>query len=578
MFVNERVRNSLEDNHRQWSETLSHTLAEATVNNLIEIQSHQVRETLRRTTRSDPRVAYIIITDFQGEVFAHTFDEALPDSLIVDEKLVTDESGILVKEVDFRGMKITETSHSLIEGLNAQIRIGIDRAKLGETIKVATKGILLVGAIILLLGLTISIVLARNITRPVRSLSIAMQSYAAGDQIQLPEFTKLDSDTQKLVNSFEEMIRQRSQIESELLESESNLQSIIQNSPVAIVIVNKNNDIISCNNKFTNDYGYLQSDISTAEMWWDAAYPDLTYREKVQSEWLAAVEESTRTGKEIPPQTWTLTCKDGTKRTAIFSMVWLKEVGVITIVDITDRMQAEQALKRSSQLAAAGQMASGIAHEINNPLATISACVEVVERNTDAIVMDSPHGQQLHDYIKLIGEESTRAAGIITDMLDFTRDKPLTVTKFKLCDVVKKTVYLFEVQSSNENYDFQLSFAEILPNIEGDSSRIRQVLIVLLTNAMESMPGGGVISVSCEWDKKEEFVTLQVSDEGIGIPEEKQKEIFEPFYTSKIEGSGTGLGLSIAQDIVEKHNGVMEVQSTLGEGSTFSVKFPCVSQ
>ena len=87
------------------------------------------------------------------------------------------------------------------------------------------------------------------------------------------------------------MIRLKSQTEKELLESESNLHSIIQNSPVAIVLVDKNNDITLCNNKFTNDYGYLQSDISTAEKWWDAAYPDLTYREKVQSEWLAAMEE-----------------------------------------------------------------------------------------------------------------------------------------------------------------------------------------------------------------------------------------------------------------------------------------------
>jgi two-component system NtrC family sensor kinase len=449
LFVNERVRNSLEDSHRQWSVTLSHTLAEATVNKVVDRQQHQVRETLRRTTRSDPRVAYIIITDFKGEVFAHTFDEALPGSLIMDENPATDAPGNLVRDVNFRGMNITETTYSLIEGLNAQIRIGIDRSSLRETIKATTKGILLVGVIILVLGLTVSIVLAHKITWPIRSLSKAMQSYAAGDQIQLPEFKKLDSDTKKLVNRFEEMIRLKS--------------------------------------------------------------------------------------------------------------------------------QAEEAVKRSYQLAAAGQMASGIAHEINNPLATILACAEVIEKNADAIVMESPHRQKLLDYIQLIQEESTRAAGIIKDMLDFTRDKPLALKKIVLCDVIKRTVHLFEVQSRYEKYNFHLSFAEELPKIDGDSDRIRQVVIVLLTNAVESMPDGGMISVSCEWNSKEEFVILKVSDGGVGIAEDKQREIFEPFYTSKTEGMGSGLGLSIAQDIVEKHNGVMEVQSSPGEGSTLSVKFPCVN-
>jgi len=247
---------------------------------------------------------------------------------------------------------------------------------------------------------------------------------------------------------------------------------------------------------------------------------------------------------------------------------------LVVLRDITERKQAEEALNRSSQLAAAGQMASGIAHEINNPLATISACAEVIEKESEAIKTDSSQSRKLHEYIKLISDEASRASGIIGDLLDFTRDKTSTTTEFKLCEMTKKTVHLFNVQSRYENYFFQLSFTEKLPMVEGDRNRIRQVIIILLTNAVESMPDGGVISVSCEEDSKEELVILKISDEGVGIAEEKQKEIFEPFYTSKREGTGTGLGLSIAQDIVEKHGGVIEVQSSPGKGSVFSVKFP----
>ena len=384
--------------------------------------------------------------------------------------------------------------------------------------------------------------------------------------IQSRTFPVYDEDGEiRRVAGIAEDITEQKKTEEALRESEERLMAISEGSFEGIGLSEKG-VILDANNQFAEMLGYTLPELIGKKII-DLVPPDShELVAKMIKEDFQGIYES----KTIK--------KDGTIITietqARYTNYMGRKVRLTSMRDITERKQAEEALNRSSQLAAAGQMASGIAHEINNPLATISACAEVIEKESEVINMDSPQLRKLYDYIKLIREESTRASGIIGDLLDFTRDKSLTPTKFKVCEVTKKTVHLFEVQSSYENYNFQLSIAEELPMIKGDRNRIRQVIIIMLTNAVESMPDGGVISVSCEWDSKEELVILKVSDDGVGITEEKQKEIFEPFYTSKMEGIGTGLGLSIAQDIVEKHNGVMEVQSSLGEGSTFSVKFP----
>lgn len=234
LFVNERVRSSLEASHLQWSKTIVHILAEATLNNVLEKKSHQVRETLRRAVHFDHRIAYIILTDFQGEVFAHTFDEPLPDSLALNENEVAAKFRIVAKDINFRGMSITETTYHLIKGLKAHIRIGVDRSNLISLIRTTMEGIIIVGAIILVLGLIGSFVLAQKITWPIRSLSKAMNDYATGNQTELPLFGKLDSDTKQLFNSFEEMIHQKGQVEEALKESGKRFQSLFENSEVSI--------------------------------------------------------------------------------------------------------------------------------------------------------------------------------------------------------------------------------------------------------------------------------------------------------------------------------------------------------
>ena len=236
--------------------------------------------------------------------------------------------------------------------------------------------------------------------------------------------------------------------------------------------------------------------------------------------------------------------------------------------------QSEEALIRSSKLAAVGHLASGIAHEINNPLATISACIEFMEGHEKELRKIGPIGEKINDYTQLIREETDRAARIITDLLDFSRSPSKDNTKFKICELVRSTIVLLRVQSRNDKYEFVETIADNLPEINGDREGIRQVIVNLLTNAIESMPKGGTISVTLEWDAENAESVLNISDEGAGIPMENQGRIFQPFFTTKIEERGTGLGLSIVRSILSEHKGSIEVESNPVQGSTFTVRLP----
>ena len=242
--------------------------------------------------------------------------------------------------------------------------------------------------------------------------------------------------------------------------------------------------------------------------------------------------------------------------------------------DITDRMRVQEALTKSSQLAAVGQIASGIAHEINNPLATIAACTEVLRERVPHIDDESDRREKRAEYLSLIDEEVCRAALIIEDLLDFARVRPMDLRPVELSELIESTVNLMRIQSKYSGYNFEVSTDCDLPLIVSDRERVRQVLIVLLSNALESMPSGGVVKVACRNDDGGGQVEFSVSDDGVGIREEDLGKLFQPFFTTKTMDKGTGLGLSIAHTIVSNHGGEILVDSILGKGSTFTVRLP----
>ncbi len=222
-------------------------------------------------------------------------------------------------------------------------------------------------------------------------------------------------------------------------------------------------------------------------------------------------------------------------------------------------------LFRSEKLASLGKLAAGVAHEINNPLTGILA-------NSSLILEDLDANDPRREDVEIIVKETIRCREIVKRLLDFARQ---TKPQKKLTDVnilIETIILLVRNQTSFRNIVITTRLAESLPQILCDNDQIQQVFINIILNAAEAMTGGGSLTVCSSLSHDGEFVTIEIADTGPGIPEERRERIFDPFFTTKEHG--TGLGLSISYGIVEQHGGDISVESTVGKGSTFTVRLP----
>ena len=234
--------------------------------------------------------------------------------------------------------------------------------------------------------------------------------------------------------------------------------------------------------------------------------------------------------------------------------------------DVTKEIKAEDDLRRMGELAAVGQLAASIAHELRNPLSSIKGAAQFLQEQY------SDHSD-VHEFLSIIVEEVNGLNKLTTEFLEFARPIDLESEPLDLREVVDRTLHLMSVLISGSGIDVVQEVGPDLPIIQADEKQIEQVLKNVILNAVEAMPDGGTLHVRARCSAAYgESVELGVSDTGVGIPPDKLENIFLPFVTTKTKG--TGLGLSVVQKIVENHGGHIEVQSTVGEGTTFRVFLP----
>jgi two-component system NtrC family sensor kinase len=245
---------------------------------------------------------------------------------------------------------------------------------------------------------------------------------------------------------------------------------------------------------------------------------------------------------------------------------------VITIgEDVTEYHRVQRAILQSEKLAAVGQLAAGVMHEINNPLATISACVAAIEGRLPA----GPDAAQAEEYLQTIDREVDRCSRIVDGLLDFSRPKGGPRRPVSLNALVEETLFLLKHHQRFRRLQVVRALAPGLPDTTGSAEQLTQVLMALMLNALDAMEQGGQLTVRTGVSPaRRDEVVVEVQDTGIGIAPGDQGKIFDPFYTTKPPGRGTGLGLSICYGIVTDHRGRIEVDSTPGRGSTFRVFLP----
>jgi two-component system, NtrC family, sensor kinase len=250
---------------------------------------------------------------------------------------------------------------------------------------------------------------------------------------------------------------------------------------------------------------------------------------------------------------------------------------VITVgEDISARVEADRAVARAEKLAAVGRLAAGVVHEINNPLATISACAEALEsRLGEGAFEGSPALDDLREYLGLIRSEAFRCKNITTGLLDFSRARTAQHQPVNLAEIISSAARLLSHQQRGELIDIRVETVDDLAAVSGDPGQLQQAVIALATNAIDAMPDGGVLTLSAR--NRASKVLIEVKDTGHGISPEHLPQIFEPFFTTKEVGRGTGLGLAVCYGILTEHGGSLDVQSNVGAGTTFTITLPATT-
>ncbi|MBI5380237.1 MAG: PAS domain-containing protein [Nitrospirae bacterium] len=237
--------------------------------------------------------------------------------------------------------------------------------------------------------------------------------------------------------------------------------------------------------------------------------------------------------------------------------------------DLTEKRQLELQLIQSAKMAALGEMAGGVAHEIRNPLAITSSAAQILLKKGEDPELRLECAEKIRT-------AANRAAVIIENLLRFARPSEGLVERVDVNGAVEDTLSLIGHQISLQSIEIDKRLAPGLRRVKGSKNQLQQVFMNIILNAYHAMPEGGRFSIESRLatNHHQKWIEVRFADTGCGIPEEHLPRIFDPFFTTMPVGKGTGLGLSIAYSIVQQHGGSIRVESSVGRGSTFTVTLP----
>jgi PAS domain S-box-containing protein len=380
-------------------------------------------------------------------------------------------------------------------------------------------------------------------------------------------------------------ITNRVEAEEKLIENEQELRAAFEQAAVGMAHVSPDGRWLRVNQKLCEIVGYPREEL-LALTFQDITYPDDLPNDLEKQAQLLDGQISMYTIEKRYIR------KDGQLIWINLTVSMVRDISgapkylIKVVEDITDRKNAEAALRekneeiqmmtqqlwQTAKLATMGELAASVAHELNNPLAILSLRIE-------SLLVSLPETSPEQAKLQVMAEEVDRMASLVANLLQFSRSGQRQISSLDVREEVDQTLDLIRNHLINRHIHVIRKYADHLPLIHADRQQLRQLFLNLFSNASDAMPNGGELTVLVAPDSARPSIKIEITDTGIGIPQEALKKVTEPFFTTKPEGKGTGLGLAICRRIVEEHKGTMRITSPgSGQGASIHISLPGVNE
>ena len=394
--------------------------------------------------------------------------------------------------------------------------------------------------------------------------------HVGGHLASAVENAQLYEQLKTLSSQLEQAVEERTR---EVFEVKQYLENLVMTAGDAIVTVDLDGQITSWNNSAQEILGYTKEEVQGKPLTVVASGEGA--RDQV-----AGILAQAREGKITSNVETSWLRKDHKEATVSLTVSPIVDgaqqiAGILAIArDTTERKKLQEELFHSEKLASIGQLAAGVAHQINNPLGAISGRAQMLLRLTGPL-----DEEFLKEQLGKVQADCARITETVNDLLGFARKSETVKQYTDVNTIIEETLEMVKHEIIANKVRIVSRLAENLPPVVASANHLRQLVANLMTNAFDAMDTGGTLTVRTAFrpataERREQVVELSCSDTGCGIAEEELPRIFEPFYTTKPAGEGTGLGLAVAKRIVDFHGGSIDVESALGVGTTFTIQFP----
>ncbi|BBB32023.1 two-component system, NtrC family, sensor kinase [Thermotomaculum hydrothermale] len=236
---------------------------------------------------------------------------------------------------------------------------------------------------------------------------------------------------------------------------------------------------------------------------------------------------------------------------------------------------AQKKILQAEKMSSLGRLAAVIAHEINNPISGLIVFINLLKKQIERGDLSERELERMYKNLALMESEAKRCGKIVSELLAFSK-RESEIVPCDIVEIINRAVSLMQIKLKDSDIKIETEFAEKLPKVKCDPSKMQQVFINLIQNAADAMPLGGKITIKAEYNEKRKGVQVSLSDTGVGIPEEYLSHIFEPFFSSKDNGQSIGIGLFVVYGVIEQIGGKITVESEVGKGTTFNICIPTV--